>query len=139
MNFKKAWQKIMGWYKEDPNEKQETEEFEKFLIRCNKRKEMIIKHFGIIRGDPEQMALSVENAYTQKKISEANNSLMVATWVLAVATIAFTVGTVYGVSELNNAIRIALQIIAGIIVIGLGLVVVKGIWRIIRLKIIKRS
>ena len=139
---KNVWRKFVQWYKQDPDEKQEEEEFDEFLSKVEKRMNRIK---SAQRAETHQaraeVALMFENAYTQRKMVEANNSLKAATWVLAVATIAFTIGTVYGIMELNKMIQVALQIFIGIIVIGLALFVLKGIWNFIKFiyKIFKKK
>lgn len=131
--LKTIWRNLITWYTEDPNEREEEEDFNEFIRKVEKRMDKIdAVQTARTHEARAQVALMFENAYTQKKIVEANNSLKAATWILAIATMAFTVGTVYGVAELNNVARIALQIVVGIIVIGLALFVLKGIWNIIK-------
>ncbi len=129
---RKIWHKIVEIYKKDPDEEAEEEEFEEFLSKCSKRMSKLTKHFGIIRGDSMHMALLVQNVYTQKKMVEANNSLKIATWILALATISLTIGTVYGVTELNNTLRIWLQFLIGILVLALALWTIKGFYNFIK-------
>jgi len=125
--LKRAIKWVFSKIKEDPSESLEEEEYNEFALKIAKRVKTLPNYFGTIRADdPLELALLIENARTQKKITEANESLKVATWILAVATVAFTVGTIYGVVELNKVFEIALQIILGFIVLGLGVKLVKG-------------
>jgi len=120
------WNKIT----EDPDEVLEKEEYDKFASILAKRVRNLHDHFGTIRAqDPLQLALLIENVRTQKQITQANESLKFATWILAIATIAFTIGTVYGKSELDSVLLIALQIIVGFVALGLAYFVLKGIFK----------
>lgn len=130
MIIRRIWNKIVEWYKSDPNEKEEEKEFDEFLAKVEKRANKIsAAQKATTHEGRAQVALMFESAYTQKKITEANDSLKTATWFLAIATIVLAVGTVYGVEELNKYIQIALQIGFGIIIIYLIFYVLKGIWK----------
>ena len=112
---------------EDSDAISDEEEYKEFVSKIARRVKALPDNFGIIRADdPLQLALLIENAHIQKKITEANESLKIATWVLAFATIAFTIGTIYGVVELNKVFEVILQGIVGIIILVLGVKLVKG-------------
>lgn len=134
---KNFFMKLISWFvkeqKRDYDWEEDEEEFNKFLERTRRRMEKISEAQRATSHEARaQVALMFEEAYTQKKMVEANRSLKFATWVLAVATIAFTVGTVYGASELNKTIQIALQILVGFLAIGLAWGILKAIWKFVR-------
>jgi hypothetical protein len=132
--FKNIWKWIKKNRNENSEESLEEEEYDKFLLKIEKRMDKIK---GARKAQTHearaQIGLMVENAYTQKKMVDVSNSLREATWILALATIAFTIGTVYGVAQLNNIMMIALQIIGLLIIALLAFVVLKGIWKIVKL------
>lgn len=128
---KKLWEKFSQWYKQDPDEKAEEEKFDIFLAKIENRMNKIKSAQNAETHQARaEIALLFENAFTQRKMVDANNSLKTATWVLAVATIAFTIGTVYGITELNKTVQISLQFIVGVVVFLLALYVLKGIWNV---------
>jgi uncharacterized transporter YbjL len=131
--LKSVWEYLIKWYKQDPDEKAEEEEFGEFLEKVEKRMDRIkAAQKAETHEARAQVALMFENAYTQRKIAEANKKLQIATWILAFATIALVVGDVYGSSELSRTFQVALQFILGILVIGLALGVIRGIWKFIK-------
>lgn len=130
--LKSGWNNLVKWYKQDPDERAEQEEFEAFLDKIEKRMNKIkVAQKAETHEARAQVALMFENAYTQRKIAEANKNLQVATWILAVATIALVVGDVYGATELSKTSQVALQFVLGLLVIGLVLAILRGIWKFI--------
>ena len=88
-----------------------------------------------------QVALMFENAYTQKKITEANNTLVKYTIVLAMETIALVITNAYGASGLENTISELVRGFLGVIVIiavlwviGAFAWIIKLFWKICRKK-----
>jgi len=82
---------ILKWIKEsrrkNSDEALEEKEFEKFIAKVEGRMDKIsAAQKATTQEARAQVALMFENAYTQKKLSEVNNSLRTATWILAIAT-----------------------------------------------------
>jgi len=131
--FKKMSKLIWNKITEDSNEILEEKEYDEFASKIAKRIKNLHKHFGTIKAEDHlQLALLIENVRTQKKITESNESLKAATWILAISTIAFTVGSIYGVTELNNLLGNVLWFVVGLAVIGLTAFVLKGVWNIVK-------
>ena len=120
---------FIKWYKENSSAKKEEKEFEEFLLKIEKRMDKVgvAKKAKTIEAKAE-IALMFENAYTQRKMIEVNNSLKSAIWVLCVAIVAFTIGSVYGVSQLNKVSFFVLQIVTFFLAIGLSIWILRGIW-----------
>jgi hypothetical protein len=124
--------RLIQWYNNlDPDEKSEQEEFELFLKKYDERRNKIARMYKLPPENLNELSLSFENAYTQRKISEANKSLKIATWVLAAATIALVIGEVYGATKLENTLETFSYLILIIILIGLSYVVFEGILKFI--------
>jgi len=88
--IKSVWKWFLKNQRKNSDEYFEEEEFdkhvEKILARMNRNP--LVKGAGT-REDRAQIALMVENSFTQKKMTEVNNSLKIATWFLAIATLIF--------------------------------------------------
>ena len=107
--IKEGWKYLVKWNKQDPDEKAQDEEFGEFLQKIEKRMDRIkAAQKAQTQEGRAQVALMFEQAYTQRKIAEFNRNLQVATWVLAIATIALVVGEVYGAEELNKTFQFVL-------------------------------
>jgi len=137
--LKKYWKKLVIYFSSDPDEQIEDEEFNKFLEKMQKRMKKV-------HNDPDEevhpkeiseITLKFENAYMQRKMTETNESVKTATWVMALAALGTLIGTFYGVENLNKTLEFALQFAALLIIIVLASYLLKGIWKIIKL-IIKR-
>ena len=124
----KFWKKIGEFFTKDVDEEEEEEEFEKFskIIENRMNKIPATQRCNTQEGRA-QVALMIENAYTQKKISEANKKLGTATWILAIATIALVIGSIYGKETLNATAQISIYILGLIIILTLGIYVIKVI------------
>lgn len=140
MTLKEILQKIVKGYKKDYDEIAEEEEFEKYLLKVEGRMNKIqAAQKAENHKDRAEIALMVENAYTQKKIIEANQSLKDATWILAIATGIFAYVAV--IDSINsNSIISNLKTLGGVIllIILIGLVfnilikVIKFIFKLIK-------
>ena len=143
--IKEQWNKFVKWYKETPEEKEERkeeEEFKELLKRYDKRKDILFLHYSPLPiENTSQIALTIENLHTQKKIVESNKTMGRATIVLAMATIALVITSAYGVEGLENAFN---EIVGGVfafifivaILWGVGIFgwIIKLFWRIWRKK-----
>lgn len=120
MKFKDLLDKIKKWCKEDSEEKEEDENYDKFIKRTEKRMDKI---FAAQKADTHEgrarIALMFENAYTQKQISKANKTLGRATTILAIATIALVISSAYGAIGLEKAINETAKALIVILFIGL--------------------
>jgi len=63
----------------------------------------------------------IQNTLTQRKITEANQSLSRSTIILAIATIALVITTAYGASGLESAIDQSLKFVLVLFFIGIVL------------------
>ncbi len=143
--IKNQWNKFVKWYKESPEEKEEREEeqeYDEFIKKVEKRMDKVsAAQKAPTHEGRAQVALMFENAYTQKKITEANKTMGKATIVLAIATIALVITTAYGASGLENSISEIIRgffglaiIIAVLWVIGAFAWMIKLFWKIFRKK-----
>jgi hypothetical protein len=112
------------------------EEFEEFLNNYEQRTKRIKQLYpNRTNLDINNIALSLENAYNQKQISEANKGLKVATWILAFATIAFTIATIWGASTAGSIVtgifRVLVVIVAILVLFWLALTILAFIIRIL--------
>lgn len=136
MTFKN---KVINWlwkYANNPDYSQEDEDFGELLEDYKKRLHKIKEVYHPKDNDElKQIALSFDNAYSQRKMIEANNSLKLATWVLALATIGFTIKEIWGAEKASGLIyNIFAVIVPGfmiIILIGAGLFIVNKIIKMI--------
>ncbi|MBM3234237.1 hypothetical protein FJZ19_04045 [Candidatus Pacearchaeota archaeon] len=130
---KNLWIRIKEWWNRNPDEIEEEKEFERYLEKVEKRIEKInIAKNAKTYGDRIQTCMMVENAYTQRKISEANKNLQNATWLLALATGILAYATIMSSPD-QELIMGKLQ---GIVVI-LMVIILIGITTSIVYKIIK--
>lgn len=143
--IKKHCNKFIRWWNETPEEKEEKkedEEYKKFIRKVESRMDNI--EAAQSASTPEgraQVALMFENAYTQKKITEANKTMGKATIVLAIATIALVITNAYGASGLENAVVELVKGFLGVIIIiavlwvvGAFAWIIKFFWKIFRKK-----
>lgn len=143
--IKELWGKVVKFHNETPEareERKEEEKYEEFIKKVEKRMD---KSFSVnqatTREGRARVALMFENAYTQKKIVEANKILGTATIVLAIATTALVITIAYGTSGLEKTINEIIRgifafivVIAIIWVIGGFALLIKLFWKIFRKK-----
>lgn len=91
MERKKIWEKIKEASTRNDEEEEKREERRKFISRVQELKDDLIYDLdSASETEKMQIALMLENTYTQSKITQASQGLKWATWVLAGATIIFT-------------------------------------------------
>ena len=134
--IKNQLDKFVKWYKETPEEREEREEereYEKFIKKVEKRIDKVsVARKASTHEERAKVALMFENAYTQKKITEANKTMGKATIVLAIATIALVIATAYGSSGLESTFGELVKGLLGLIVIVAILWVLGGFTWIIK-------
>jgi len=121
--IKKLWGDFLKWWKKDPEEAEREEEFKNFFEDVIKKTQSVPKPI-LSMHDKMQVVLMAENAYTQKKITEASESTKMATWILAGATAIFAWVAIKDSSHSNEILRTLSQIgevILFIIIIGIGI------------------
>jgi len=79
----KLWKKISEWYNEDSEKKAELEEFKNFASLVEEKINLISKYPPTHHIE---RALLFDNAYNQRKMSEASKNLSLATFALFAAT-----------------------------------------------------
>ncbi len=118
--FKEPWKKFIEWYKEDPEEREKEKEFDKFLEEVEKRAAKIpAAQKAETHEARAQVMLMFENAYTQRKITEANQTMGRATIILAIATIALVITSAYGAQGLEKAFNETTQVFIVLFFIGI--------------------
>jgi hypothetical protein len=130
------WNKFVKWCKETDEEKErerEEKEYNDFIKKVEKRMDKIsVAQKATTHEGRAQVALMFENAYTQKKITEANKTMGNATIVLAIATIALVITEAYGIFGLENTIIELIMGFVGIIIIVVILWVIRAFAWIIK-------
>ena len=111
--LKDLFRKVKEWYQKDSEEKKEEEEFDRYIAKFHDRMYKIpIAQTALTHEGRAQIAIMIENAYTQKKISEATTTMGRATLILAIATVALVITAAYGAQGLETAIGETGKVIA---------------------------
>lgn len=132
INWKKINAKIWDYARNDITQ-DVGEDFIEFLKDYKKRLSKI-KEIYEPKDDIElkQVALSFHNAYSQESIVKANKNLTLATWVLALATIAFAISAIWGSDTANNFVQIGFKVLIAIIFVAVFVGVIQFIIEILR-------
>ena len=138
--------KLLLWLSKYSNSKEydsEEEDFEEFLKEYKKRKDKIKDIYHSKNNEEsKQIPLLFLNSYGQRKMVDANKNLVIATWILALATIIFTISHVWGATAASNIIDIGFKILlvlSFVVFIGLILRLVnRWIKKIIKSILLKR-
>ena len=137
MKLKKLWQKYKEHTHKNSEEGIEEEEFEKFIAKVEKRMDKILAaQKATTHEGRAQVALMFENAYTQKKLSDVNDSLRNATWILAFATGLFAWTALLESPYKDYMVGTIGNIVGIVLLIGISLGIINLIWKMI-IKIIK--
>lgn len=112
---------LWKWSNSNINKKVE-EDFSEFLKEYKKR-QTEIKEVYHPKNDEELkgVALAFSTSYTQKQMALATDSLKNATWILALATIAFTLSQLIGPNQTLTLISQLIVVLLWIIVIFIGI------------------
>ncbi len=143
--IKNKWNRFVKWLTETDEEKEERkedEEYSEFIKKVEKRMDKVsAAQRAPTHEGRAQVALMFENAYTQRKITEANKTMGKTTIILAIATIALVITEAYGVSGLENTFNGIVEGIVGVIIIiailwvvGAFAWMIKLFWKIFRKK-----
>lgn len=113
--------RIIAWMWRWSNSKAysaDEEDFEEFLKEYKERLNKIKEVYHPKDYDElKHIALSFHNNYTQREMVNTNKSLQLATWILAIATILFTVSEIWGSGTANNVTRIMAQFVLGFFIL----------------------
>jgi len=115
--------KIINWlwrYANKYSSEETEEDFIEFLEDYKKRLNKIKEVYHPKDNDElKQISLAFNNVYTQRQMVQANKNLSLATWVLAFATIAFSISTIWGQNQALKAVTIGLQIVFILFIIAI--------------------
>lgn len=145
------WLKKVGkdrWEKMTENDVEvaEEENFDEFIDRIEKRMDRIpLARKAETHESRAQVALMFENAYTQKKITEASVGMKNATWLLATATVIFayvaiidSANTVTIITVLKNVFFLIVAVFLGWVMLLMAFDGLKFLFKFVMKKLMKK-
>ncbi|MBS3087186.1 hypothetical protein J4226_01185 [Candidatus Pacearchaeota archaeon] len=148
MKFQGILKGIKKFFTEDPEEKEENENFDKFLERISKRidKTNKIAGGGMNMKERAQIALMIESARLQKETSETNKNLhntnvllLIASSILAYTAVKSSPNSNEIISGLTEIMEVALTVALLLFTLGIIFKILSWIFGLIKKWLIKNK